>query len=208
MSDKNLNRTAKSHSAAETRILEAAKRLFLELGYNGVSTDKLCTEAGVSKSSLYKYFGDMSGVLQRLVAAEGDLFNLTLNTQPESASEFRSELIGYGTRLMNLLNEPFCIQLDRVMHEEARLHPDTAESFYDASYGQTYKDLVELIKHAKKQKFYQRSERPEDLADHLMSLWSGLAYTKARLGLVEKPFSKPQARSTQCVELIFGKAGS
>lgn len=205
MSEHNLPRSAESISAAEARILEAAKRLFLELGYNGVSTDKLCTEAGVSKSSLYKYFGDMSGVLQRLVAAEGDLFNLTLNTQPDSASEFRSELVGYGTRLMNLLNEPFCIQLDRVMHEEARLHPGTAKSFFDVSYGSTYDQLLELMKYAKKQKFYERPERPEDLADHLMSLWCGLAYTKARLGLVEKPFSKPQARSTQCVELIFGK---
>lgn len=39
-------------------ILEAAKKLFVEQGYEGVSMDQIAAEAGVSKLTVYSHFGD------------------------------------------------------------------------------------------------------------------------------------------------------
>lgn len=39
-------------------ILETAKRLFLSLGYEGVSMDQIAAEAGVSKLTVYSHYGD------------------------------------------------------------------------------------------------------------------------------------------------------
>ena len=39
-------------------ILEAAKRLFVEQGYDGVSMDQIAAAAGVSKLTVYSHFGD------------------------------------------------------------------------------------------------------------------------------------------------------
>lgn len=39
-------------------ILDAAKRLFVEQGYEGVSMDQIAAEAGVSKLTVYSHFGD------------------------------------------------------------------------------------------------------------------------------------------------------
>jgi TetR/AcrR family transcriptional repressor of mexJK operon len=39
-------------------ILEAAKKLFIEQGYEGVSMDQIAAEAGVSKLTVYSHFGD------------------------------------------------------------------------------------------------------------------------------------------------------
>ncbi|WP_457395457.1 TetR/AcrR family transcriptional regulator, partial [Roseateles sp. P5_E1] len=39
-------------------ILEAAKSLFVEQGYNGVSMDSIAAQAGVSKLTVYSHFGD------------------------------------------------------------------------------------------------------------------------------------------------------
>lgn len=39
-------------------ILDAAKKLFIEQGYEGVSMDQIAAEAGVSKLTVYSHFGD------------------------------------------------------------------------------------------------------------------------------------------------------
>jgi TetR/AcrR family transcriptional repressor of mexJK operon len=39
-------------------ILESAKRLFVEQGYDGVSMDQIAAAAGVSKLTVYSHFGD------------------------------------------------------------------------------------------------------------------------------------------------------
>ena len=39
-------------------ILEAAKSLFVDQGYNGVSMDSIAAQACVSKLTVYSHFGD------------------------------------------------------------------------------------------------------------------------------------------------------
>ncbi len=51
-------------------ILEAAKRLFLEQGYQGVSMDQIATAAGVSKLTVYSHFGDKETLFSDAIAAK------------------------------------------------------------------------------------------------------------------------------------------
>ena len=50
-------------------ILEAAKRLFLEQGYEGVSMDQIAADAGVSKLTVYSHFGDKEALFGEAVKA-------------------------------------------------------------------------------------------------------------------------------------------
>lgn len=52
------------------RILEAAKRLFSERGVAEVSMDEIATAACVGKGTLYRRFGDRSGLALALLEAE------------------------------------------------------------------------------------------------------------------------------------------
>lgn len=52
------------------RILETAAELFLDQGYDQVSTNGVAAAAGISIGSLYRYFPDKQAVLAALVAAE------------------------------------------------------------------------------------------------------------------------------------------
>ncbi|MGP1253216.1 MAG: TetR/AcrR family transcriptional regulator [Kiloniellales bacterium] len=192
-----------TRSDTEARIIAAARNLFIEHGFSAVSGDRLCKEARVSKTSLYKYFGDMTGVLAAVVMDEGDLFELRVVPEPETADAFWEALIGYGARLLTLLNRPFCIQLDRILHEEARANPGLAEAFYENAYGRGYRDIKSLIASGQRKGFIERGEPAEDLADHLLSMWEGLRLVRARLGLVELPFEEPDAWSRQCVKTLF-----
>jgi AcrR family transcriptional regulator len=108
----------------KARILQAARGLFFERGFSGVSTDKLSRTAGVSKASIYKYFGDMHGALAAVVGHEGDSLSIDVVPMAETSEAFWQPLVTYGTNLLVLLNQDFCIQLDRMVHEETRQHPE------------------------------------------------------------------------------------
>ena len=50
-------------------ILEAAKRMFTGLGFDGVSMDQIAAEAGVSKLTVYSHFGDKEALFAAAVKA-------------------------------------------------------------------------------------------------------------------------------------------
>ncbi len=57
--------------AADTRanLLESALNLFAAYGYDGVGVQQICDAAGVTKPTLYHYFGSKRGVLETLMDA-------------------------------------------------------------------------------------------------------------------------------------------
>jgi TetR/AcrR family transcriptional regulator, mexJK operon transcriptional repressor len=190
-------------SAPEGRILDAARTLFFTYGFSAVSTDRLSKEAGVSKSSIYKYFGDMPGVFVAVVRREGDIYELGFDALPETSDAFWQTLMAFGERLLTLLNQGFCIQLDRMLHEEARKQPDLVRSFYSLAYGRAHSEVARLIQLGKDRGYVTKPQSAEDLADNLVSMWEGLSVVRSRLGLSERPFSNPQGWSAQCVRTLF-----
>ena len=51
------------------QILECALRLFAKKGYDGVSTQEIVDSAGVTKPTMYHYFGSKEGLLQDIFKA-------------------------------------------------------------------------------------------------------------------------------------------
>jgi TetR/AcrR family transcriptional regulator, mexJK operon transcriptional repressor len=190
-------------SPTAARIVESARELFFAHGFSAVTTDRLCKEAAVSKASLYKYFGDMSGVLSAVVRSQGDVVSEGVIPEPKTAEQFWSSLVGYGVNLLTLLNQRNTIEFDRMLHEQSRKHPDVSRLFYDAGYGRSHLDLTGMIEFGKQQGFVTKPQPSDQLADHLFCVWEGLAFTQTRLGLIEKPFPDPRARALAGVKALF-----
>lgn len=55
-------------------ILQAALELFTARGYDGCGVQEICEAAGISKPTLYYYFGSKTGLLEALFAAHHPLF--------------------------------------------------------------------------------------------------------------------------------------
>lgn len=51
----------------KTKIFSVAAHLFAEKGYNGVSMREISEQSGVSKPTIYYYFGSKEGIYQELV---------------------------------------------------------------------------------------------------------------------------------------------
>lgn len=58
--------------ATRTRLLDAARHLFGEYGYSGVSTTEIAREAGVTHGSIHAHFHSKAGLLFELICQSND----------------------------------------------------------------------------------------------------------------------------------------
>lgn len=64
------------HERTRLRILDSANRLLLERGYNGVGLERVASEAGVTRQTVYNQFGSKSGLLGAMIARQEELAGL------------------------------------------------------------------------------------------------------------------------------------
>ncbi|MEM0947400.1 MAG: TetR/AcrR family transcriptional regulator [Pseudomonadota bacterium] len=186
------------------RILSAAKRLFFTEGFDRVSVERLAREASVSKTTLYKYFGDMPGVLRAIAEGEADQFDFSIGSDEASANDLEERLIDIGAQLLKEIDAPEKVQFDRLVHEQARHHPELAEVYYSALYKRTQDYLAALIALGQKKDLFRSDAQPELLADQLLSMWLGLGRTRTVLGLRTTATQDYFERSQQAVRTLKG----
>jgi len=96
-------------------ILEAAKTLFTELGYDGASMDAIAAQAGVSKLTVYSHFGDK----QRLFIASVEA--LCVKWLPDElfaddhAIDLRAQLFNIGRLFLTLASTEAAIATQRTL---------------------------------------------------------------------------------------------
>lgn len=56
-----------AEAGARERLLREGKRLFVQLGFAGVSTRQICVAAGVTQPSLYHHFGNKEGLYHAVI---------------------------------------------------------------------------------------------------------------------------------------------
>ncbi|MET0130083.1 MAG: TetR/AcrR family transcriptional regulator [Stenotrophomonas chelatiphaga] len=101
-------------------ILEAAKTLFIDQGYNGVSMDSIAALAGVSKLTVYSHFGDKEALFTEAVTSKcvemlpDELFVADIE------GPLRDQLRGIGQAFFNLITSEAAVAVQRVM-----MSPDT-----------------------------------------------------------------------------------
>ncbi len=185
------------------RIVNAGRKLFFLEGFSAISTLRLAKEAGVSKTTIYTYFGDMTGVLRAVSAAENRVFAVDAAEMPATALDFKESLIDFGEHPLRMISDPDVIQFDHVMHEQSRDNPEITATYFESCYGGTQAHLIHLLDHGRGLGFLQSVISSMDLADHLICLWEGLDYKRVRLGLQPKSRSDLRAWSAQCVNALL-----
>ncbi|MFP4383979.1 MAG: TetR/AcrR family transcriptional regulator [Spirochaetia bacterium] len=96
-------------------ILSAALRLFSLKGYYAVGVQEICTESGITKPTLYYYFGNKEGLLRELLISRYRLFHSKLR----KAAEYTAHPGDYNLDVL-----PVLIRLTRSYFEFALGNPD------------------------------------------------------------------------------------
>ncbi|WP_313161253.1 TetR/AcrR family transcriptional regulator, partial [Stenotrophomonas sp.] len=77
-------------------ILDAAKALFVEQGYGGVSMDSIASQAGVSKLTVYSHFGDKETLFAEAVKSTCNEMLPDALFVTDADGALREQLVGIG----------------------------------------------------------------------------------------------------------------
>lgn len=127
-------------------ILEAAKRLFSEVGFGGTSMDQIAAEAGVSKLTVYSHFGDKDGLFVEAVKAhcEQQLPTSLFVAAPEMP--LRERLLEIASAFFTMVSAPQAVAGHRILCTPQITDSSLPQLFWNAGPQRVQNDFSALLK--------------------------------------------------------------
>lgn len=116
--------------AKRAAILEAAERLFLQQGYEGVSMDQIASEAGVSKLTVYSHFGDKDALFTEAAAAYCEQQMPASVFEPSPATPIRQRLSEVAEAFFTMVGSPEAIAGHRLLCTPQMVEKRLAQRFW------------------------------------------------------------------------------
>jgi AcrR family transcriptional regulator len=117
-------------SAKRRQIIDGARRVFMDLGFDGASMGEIARSAGVSKGTLYVYFADKSRLFEAIVEEESlEQGKVAFNFDP--ARDVTTTLMDFGQAYIQLLCRPGGGSATRTVMAIAERMPEVGRRFYN-----------------------------------------------------------------------------
>ena len=117
-------------SSKRRQILDGARKVFMDLGFDGGSMGEIARAAGVSKGTLYVYFADKSRLFEAIVEEETlEQGNITFNFDPER--DVTTTLTEFGQAYIQMLCRPGGGSATRTVMAIAERMPEVGRRFYN-----------------------------------------------------------------------------
>jgi AcrR family transcriptional regulator len=117
-------------SSKRRQIVDGARKVFLDLGFDGASMGEIARSAGVSKGTLYVYFADKSRLFEAIVEEESlAQGKIAFNFDPER--DVTTTLMDFGQAYIQLLCRPGGGSATRTVMAIAERMPEVGRRFYD-----------------------------------------------------------------------------
>ena len=119
---------------ASAAILQAAKRLFLEAGFDGVNLERVGEAADVTRQTVYNLFGSKEAVFRAMVGLHWDEIAqdsaAVLSTSLDPVLGPSAILRGFGEAVVRFIAGTQQVAFTRLVIMESRQRPWIAEEFY------------------------------------------------------------------------------
>ncbi len=165
---------ADSNSKLARLIIEAAVRLFKMHGFEHVSVNDICAEAGIARSSFYRVFSGKKEIVSTILEDARSIHNATVGDLLDAENDFE--------RMWALCNRILTIVLDFGPElTGSLLSMELSESFgiSDIIHGMDAW-LIKLTKNAQKAGIILNPEAPEILAPLVTDLMYQVTYDWSR----------------------------
>jgi AcrR family transcriptional regulator len=117
-------------SSKRRQILDGARKVFMDLGFDGASMGEIARSAGVSKGTLYVYFADKNRLFEAIVEEEAlEQGKVAFNFDPER--DVTTTLMEFGQAYIQLLCRPGGGSATRTVMAIAERMPDVGRRFYN-----------------------------------------------------------------------------
>lgn len=126
-------------------ILDAAKRLFVEQGYDGVSMDQIAAAAGVSKLTVYSHFGDKDALFAAAARAyceqqlPGQLFDANPGTP------LRERLLEIAQAFYAMVSSPEAVAGHRILCTPQMADSPVPGMFWEAGPKRVQGEFAQLL---------------------------------------------------------------
>jgi AcrR family transcriptional regulator len=125
-----LTHPGEEDSTKRRQILDGARRVFMDLGFDGGSMGEIARAAGVSKGTLYVYFADKSSLFEAIVEQEClDHGKIAFNFDP--ARDAETTLRDFGRAYIEVVCRPDGGSAVRTVMAIAERMPDVGRRFYE-----------------------------------------------------------------------------
>jgi AcrR family transcriptional regulator len=117
-------------SSKRRQILDGARKVFMDLGFDGASMGEIARAAGVSKGTLYVYFADKNRLFEAIVEeetlAQG---KMAFNFDPDR--DVTTTLTEFGQAYVQMLCRPGGGSATRTVMAIAERMPEVGRRFYN-----------------------------------------------------------------------------
>ncbi|TNC72052.1 TetR family transcriptional regulator [Rubellimicrobium roseum] len=117
--------------AKRDQILEGARQVFLEQGFDAASMNDICRAAGVSKGTLYVYFEGKEDLYVSLVERERNRLFGEVDLLLEQDLPLAEKLFLYGRRIAELMCSDRVVRAQRIIIGTSERMPELGARFYD-----------------------------------------------------------------------------
>jgi AcrR family transcriptional regulator len=131
-------------SSKRRQILDGARKLFLDLGFDAASMGEIARAAGVSKGTLYVYFADKNRLFEAIVEEESlEQGKVAFNLDP--ARDVTTTLMEFGQAYIQLLCRPGVGSATRTVMAIAERMPEVGRRFYENVVALTIRRLAAYL---------------------------------------------------------------
>jgi len=131
-------------SSKRRQILDGARRVFLDLGFDGASMGEIARAAGVSKGTLYVYFTDKSRLFEAIVEQEA-LAQGEIAFSFDPAHEVATTLREFGCAYIELICRPGGASAIRTVMAIAERMPELGRRYYERVLDKTINRLASCL---------------------------------------------------------------
>ncbi len=126
-------------------ILEAAKRLFVEQGFEGASMDQIAAEAGVSKLTVYSHFGDKETLFAEVCRAYCEQQLPTSMFSDCAGLPLRDCLMQIGQAFVGMVMSPDAIAGHRILCTPQVVDTHVAQLFWESGPARVQHAFAQLL---------------------------------------------------------------
>ncbi|MDD1960035.1 TetR/AcrR family transcriptional regulator [Pseudomonas sp. 39004] len=167
--------------AKREAILEAAKTLFLSLGYANTSMDAVAAAAGVSKLTVYSHFNDKQTLFCSAVMATCQIQLPDLLFEYPEGAPVDEVLLTIARNFQALISSDEAVKLSRLIMAQGSLDPSFGEYFYEAGPKRVLAGMEALLRGADERGLL-RIDNPLCAAEHFFCLVKGAPDYRLLLG--------------------------
>lgn len=184
---------------ARDLLIEAAKRLFANYGFEGATTKNICDEAGVNVSLISYHFGGKEGLYRACLDQFGISKFETIQRMlkpADSEESFKLRLSLFIDEMISwYIDEPY---LMKIVYHECEMDTPHAEDVFRKTFMGLYKVIEDFFVESKKRKLIR-----EDIDAHAAAyLFLGHLVFIQRMDLVSERFLKQTVKDPAYREKI------